>query len=373
MRFLLATLLAVTAAAEVIRLPILKNNDYCPRSDHKLLAKKYGANDDPITIQDLQDLQYYGPISLGTPEQSFEVIFDTGSSNLWVPSAQCTACTHKKFNPSASSTYVKNGTAFKITYGSGSIAGYLSEDTLTVGNVKVPNQVFAEITAEDGQAFSQGSFDGILGLAWPSLSVDNVVPPVQNMISEKALPEGVFSFYLPSTSGATGELIFGGVDNTKFTGDLFYQPLSKKTYWEITLDDIKVSGKSATTIKTAIIDSGTSLLAGPTADVDTLATQLGAMNAGGEYFVDCTALSSMPNIDVSFGGKTFSLTPAQYVLNIQGYCLLGLIGLDVPAPLGPLWILGDVFMREYYTVFDVDNARIGVAPIAQPAVEIRQW
>jgi hypothetical protein len=296
------------------------------------------------------------------------VVFDTGSSNLWVPSKDCSGCTHTKYDHSASSTYVKNGSKFDITYGSGSLSGYLSEETLAVGDIKVANQVFAEATNEPGMAFSMGKFDGIFGLGWPSISVDGVVPPIQNMIAQKSIPQGVFSFYLPSKDGSAGELDIGGIDKAKFTGDLFYVPLKSESYWEITLDDLQMSGKSVTSVKTAIVDSGTSLLAGPTADVKAIADAVGATSsflAPNEYFLDCSQKTSMPNVDVSFGGKTFTLTPDQYVIEIMGECLLGFTGIDIPAPRGPLWILGDIFMREYYTVFDVDNARIGVAPISR--------
>jgi len=285
---------------------------------------------------------------------------------LWVPSKDCSACNHKKYDHSASSSYKANGEKFAIQYGSGALSGYLSEETLTFGDYKVPNQVFAEATDLPGLAFSVGKFDGILGLAWPSISVDGVVPPIQNMISQKIISQGVFSFYLPSQDGAQGELDIGGIDSSKYSGDLFWQPLSDKSYWELTLDSMKMGGSSITSASKAIIDTGTSLLAGPTADVKAIATAIGATSsflAPNEYFLDCSKISSLSNIDITFGGHTFSLTPAQYTLNVQGVCLLGLTGIDVPAPRGPLWILGDVFIRQFYTVFDVDNARVGVAPV----------
>jgi hypothetical protein len=367
---LLYALLAVSAVAQ-IRIPLHKADKF-NLTDHIIaLNYKYGvvSNDDVVSLSDYMNAQFYGPISLGTPAQTFQVIFDTGSSNLWVPSKDCSGCTHTKYDHSASSTYKANGQKFDITYGSGSLSGYLSEETLTFGDLQVPNQVFAEATNLPGAAFSAGKFDGILGMAFPSISVDNVKPPVQNMLEQKIIDQGVFSFYLPSKDGSSGELDLGAIDKSKYTGELFYQPLSSQTYWEIALDDIKMGGSSVSSTKSAIIDTGTSLLAGPTAEVKAIADKVGAQSsflAPNEYFLDCGSLSSLPTIDISFGGKTFPLTPAQYTLNVQGVCLLGLTGIDVPAPRGPLWILGDVFIREYFTVFDVDNARVGVAPVAIP-------
>lgn len=145
---LFCSLLAVSTFAGRVSIPLKKARFNFTEQIIGLIAK-YGSNsgDDTISISDYMNVQFYGPISLGTPPQTFQVIFDTGSSNLWVPSKDCSGCSHNKYDHSASSSYVSNGKSFDITYGSGSLSGYLSEETLTFGDINVPSQVFAEVTS----------------------------------------------------------------------------------------------------------------------------------------------------------------------------------------------------------------------------------
>jgi cathepsin D len=345
------------------------------------LPLKYGFKDaaaTPIQITNYMDAQYYGPITIGTPPQSFMVVFDTGSSNLWVPSSTCSitvpACdVHKKYYSARSSTYVANGEKFNITYGSGAMTGFLSQDTLQFGGLTVAKQVFTEATGLPGITFAVAKFDGILGLAFQSISVDNVVPPWYNIISQNLVTTQIFSFWLNDNlnSANGGELVLGGVDTTKYTGTPTFAKLTSETYWQFSVDDFSLRetslGYCGTTGCTAICDTGTSLIAGPSAQVRALNLKLGAVTiTNGEAIIDCKLIPVLPNITVTINKTKFSLSPKQYILQETSgnstECISGFLGLDIPSPPGPLWILGDVFISSYYSIFDYANKQVGFAP-----------
>jgi len=347
------------------------------RENNLGLATTAGAD---VPISDFEDAQYFGPVSIGTPPQTFNVVFDTGSSNLWVPSKSCSllniAChLHHKYDSSKSSSYVKNGTDFAIRYGSGSLSGFTSQDTVTVGSVSVPNVLFAEAVKEPGVAFIAAHFDGILGFGYPEISVNGMTPFFQAALASGAVKEPKFAFFLKKegTTSDGGELTLGGVDTSKYTGDFTYTPITTKGYWQFYVDGVTVGGSSFASSIKAIADTGTSLLAIPTAQVTQILTTFpsGAVTplAAGEYTVDCSKISSMPTLSFTINGKEFTLDGEDYVLKVSSLgvteCLLGITGIDVPAPRGPLWILGDVFLRKYYTVFDYGNNQIGFATAVQ--------
>jgi len=356
----------------VYRIPVMKRSNeevikgrlFGPKPETDLL--KLGGEGN-VKINDYQNAQYYGQATIGTPPQTFNVIFDTGSANLWVPNSKVglRGLLKNKYKSAKSSTYVKNGTEFKIQYGSGPVSGIWSEDTASIGGVAIKSQAFAEVEDASGLglAYAIGKFDGILGLGWDRISVDGVETPMGNLVKEGALNDNVFAFYLGNNQ--PGTLMVGGTDKSHYTGDFTYVPLKSEDYWRVALDDVQVGTDSYSTTKTAIVDSGTSLLAGPKAEVTKIAAKLGATSvAGGREYIFSDCSKGGPDITFTLGGKPYSFKFAEYTIQSGGTCLFAMTGIDVPAPNGPLWILGDVFMRKYYTVFDWGNKRLGFATAA---------
>lgn len=384
MKLLVAlALLVAPASAEVHRLKMRKVADAdfiaSRRAQMALKAASPKVKDTgDIVVNDYSNAQYYGEISLGTPAQNFQVIFDTGSSNLWVAGSQCdSSCRpHPEYASADSSTYQVNGTLFEVVYGSGACTGYLSTDTLNWGGLEVPKQTFAEVTDASGMGvgYKIGHFDGILGLAFDELAVcdfpyvpDCVQTPFSRMIDMGMLDAPMFAFYLGTLKnnvdpvGYAGELTLGGVDDKYYTGDIAWVPLKSADYWRIDMDSITVNGNDVTdpSSRVAIVDSGTSLLVGPVDAVSNIASSLNATaNFAGEYFVDCDA--TLPTMVVTIAGAAYEFEGSDLILESGGQCLLLLMSIDLTGT-GVDWILGDVFMRKYYSVFDYSNQRVGFA------------
>jgi len=372
---MLLTALAVSSA--VLKFPLNKIPDHefvqsvVARAAEGRKASFALKGDGSIVINDYQNSQYYGEISLGKPQQKFDVIFDTGSSDLWVASSKCdSSCgRHSKYYSTRSSTYAANGTEFKILYGSGPVSGFQSVETLGVGGLQVLKQEFAEVTDASGlgAAYKLGKFDGILGMAFGVLSVNSVTTPFDNLVSQGLVDTAQFAFYLGNSPTDKGELVLGGADSAHYTGSISWISLLSATYWEINLSGFVVGSTDyASGGAKAIVDSGTSVLSGPSDVVAKIAASIGAKEIiAGEYLVACK-YDTLPNFVFTIGGGEYTLTPEDYLIPDGELCLLGLLGLDIPSPTGPLFILGDVFMRKYYTVFDSANSRVGFALAHHP-------
>jgi len=212
-----------------------------------------------------------------------------------------------------------------------------------------------------GPAYYIGKFDGILGLGFDSIVVGGGPSPFSALVSSGQLEKPEFAFYLGNLE--EGELVLGGTNPNHYEGKFTIVPLIAETYWEVALGGITVDGQATgSDTSRAIVDSGTSLLAGPVREIKRIAQLVGATPLfAGEYAIDCAKIKSGPSITFKLGSGIFTLDPVDYILDQQGICLLGMMGINIPPPNGPLWILGDVFMRKYYTVFDWGNKQLRIA------------
>lgn len=308
-----------------------------------------------------QNNYYYGNITIGTPPQHFRVLFDSGSSSLWVPSRDCVNCGdhHNMYDSSKSTSYVENGEEFSIGYGSGSLTGYLATDTLTVAGLTIQNQTFAAAN-QTSSFFKTLESDGLMGLGFVNIAIDNVLPPLYNMISQGLLARPVFSVWLDRnlSSSVGGQLMFGGIDPTKYTGEFAYMPVIDQGFWQIRMDGGYVGDfEFCKGGCDAVVDTGTSAIVGPYQYVDVI---LKALNVDGNGNVDCSVVSDLPDVLFSFGGRMFPLRPKDFVsrevLNGVETC-----NVNIEYNASNTWILGDVFLGAVYTEFDLGNSRVGFA------------
>ncbi|KAG5281798.1 hypothetical protein AALO_G00048940 [Alosa alosa] len=328
----------------------------------------------PTPLTNYLDTQYFGEISIGSPAQMFNVVFDTGSANLWIPSYNCsplyTACfTHNRYDGSKSHTHIQNGTGFSIQYASGNVRGFLSEDVVVVGGIPVV-QVFAEATALPAIPFVFAKFDGVLGMGYPDVAIDGITPVFDRIMSQHVLKEEVFSVYYSRDPKRKpgGELVLGGTDPDYYTGSFSYLDTKEEGKWEVSMKGVSV-GTDMLFCKegcTAVIDTGSSYITGPASSISVLMKTIGATElAEGGYTVNCDLVKSLPSVTFHLGGQEYPLTEEDYILWQSQFgediCTVTFKGLDVPPPTGPIWILGANFIARYYTEFDRHNNRIGFA------------
>ncbi|XP_073525691.1 uncharacterized protein [Phyllobates terribilis] len=448
---------------------------FSPKIKELLTHTYHDSNGEKISLNKYlggAGAHYYAEIGIGSPPQTFNVLFDTASSNLWVPSSKCylsVACYfHPRYWSSRSTTYTKNGKACNLDYESGSISGFLSQDNVNVGGLTIKDQGFIEATRETSPGFIIGKFDGVMGLGFQEISVDSVPPIWFNMKQQGLINDNVFSFWLNRDPASMfgGEVVFGGVDQKHYHGKHTYVPVIKTGYWQFEMGDFLIGNYSTGMCESgcaAIIDTSASLIAGPPAMIteinhaigasaipnieceqvimyyadfiwdllmsgvrpNRICTQLGLCGLNGvlqsvaeievgaendlhctlckmtviwiqnqlkqqmvkeriiEYVtklcdslpasmeqsvLDCGLVSSMPNVTFTIGDKPFVLSPEQYIVKVGDgdatVCLSGFTALDGPLTSDALWVLGDIFMGVYHTVFDAGNLKIGFAEAA---------
>jgi len=318
--------------------------------------------------------EYFGNISVGSPPQFFQVVFDTGSGNLIIPGADCSsvACKkHEQWDHSKSTTAkmitcdggseVKDGEPtdqITITFGTGEITGNCMEDNICIGSACTVGHLIVA-TEESAQPFSSFSFDGILGLALTDMAQDPSFSLMDRSIKEGVLHQGLFSVFFSNSDSEVSEITFGAIKTEHMASDdLFWVPVTGNSgYWEVRIDDIALNAEPQSLCQDCkvAVDTGTSALAGPSEVIQKLSKTLDVKS-------DCSNYDSLPQIGFVMKGKVLTLDKADYVAKTDTSCSVILMSLDVPPPNGPLFIFGVPFFQKYFTVFDRDNSRVGFAP-----------
>jgi len=314
---------------------------------------------------------YYGNIEVGHPAQTITVVFDTGSGNLMIPSEACKdrACrSHKRFDAKKSTSVIQmqaDGSKAEfadtrdqltVTFGTGQITGLFLQDDVCIGALCSPMQ-FIGATHETAEPFGSFSFDGVLGLALGEMTQGPKFSIMNQLQEAGQLKDFLFSVFLSDSNSEESEITFGEVKTEHMVGDMFWVPVSRKSgYWQVSIEDIAINNKKQTLCADCqvAVDTGTSMLAGPSHVIRELRTRLKV--AG-----DCSNYHSLPDLGFVVSGHVMNLKPQDYVDNDGQSCAVSLMSLDVPPPNGPLFIFGDPFLRKFFTAYDRTNRKIGFA------------
>lgn len=327
-----------------------------------------------LSIQ-ANDVGYLAEISIGTPPRKFKVILDSGSADTWVMLPQCRSsqnsaegCNHPSLNAASSTLHMTN-TNFKVSYGTGSVQGVLIKEDITIGGLLLRQHTFGGVTSASKEFTSSNiPFDGLMGTAKSSLSSQKVMTPIEAM-AKAGLISGAFIGYSlgrVSDNQNIGQATFGGVDQTKFTGNLtMFRNVNTKGFWEGEMATILVNGQVVLKQKTGILDTGTTLIIAPPADAQALHARIpGASSDGkGGYLIPCT---NKAKVALSFGGVPFEINPVDLTFqptttDLSANCISAISSGTVGGP--NQWLLGDTFLKNVYFATDATHNEMGMAAL----------
>lgn len=311
--------------------------------------------------QDGRDFTYFVQVELGSAKQQMYMLLDTGAGTTWIMGSGCTTepCKiHDTWDSSSSDTFEDAEENFSVNYGSGNVKGANARDAISLGGIDVTMHFgVADETSDD---FNHFPFDGILGMSMTKGESDNF--PLMLKDSGE-LESNVFSIYLDRGSSGEnrGELVLGGINDEKHTGDIGYTKISKDTKdWAIPLDGVGVDDQS-TKVKSKLgyIDSGTSFIFASPEDVEVLHKLIpgAASDDGVNWRVPC---DTKERVAFTFSGKRYTVAPEDYIstTSTRGECRSNIFGKEV---VSDGWLLGDIFLKNVYAVFDMDEERIGMS------------
>ncbi|KZV65093.1 aspartic peptidase A1 [Peniophora sp. CONT] len=365
--------------------------------DPQLRKRSSGYN---LMVNQNADTTYYGSLAVGTPAVAYNVVLDTGSADFWLAAPDCSGCPDgiETFDGSSSSTFSNLTESFSITYGSGSASGYLVSDTVQMAGFEVAGQTFGvSNTVESGLIDSPVS--GLLGLAWKGLSSSGATPFWEQLYEANVLDSPVMGFHLSrylNVSRASalepgGTFTLGALNTSLYTGDVDYQDLAQSNlYWTLSIANATVNGNTVSISSGdtgAVIDTGTTLIGGPSTEVANIYSQISGSEAltgsyDGYYSYPC---DTSVTLEFSFGGPSWPISSADFQLyeNADGTCIGAVFvyessSSEPPSGDGPFkrdtsapsWIVGDTFLKNCYTSFRADPPSVGFAQLSSAALGV---
>jgi cathepsin D len=313
---------------------------------------------------------WYTSIGVGTPAKTFTVSIDTGSADLFLPSVNCNdSCNgHNRYNSSKSSTAVDLHRLFVLTYGEGEVAGEQIVDNVVIGGHEAKGQTLGAATVYSSD-FSIENFtpDGLAGFSFGSISGYPAPPLFQTLMESGQLKEAVFGVKLSTAPGAS-ELYLGGTNTALYQQrSLSYTPVTDAGYWKVKLDQISRDGVSVGEPgASSIIDTGTTLIVTNTANAVSYFNGIPGVESYGDesevlYLIPCDIIDNyVPTL--TFGGHSFTVSGDTFNLGPveegSSNCLAGIAGGDVD-----FWVVGDVFLQNVYSIFDMGGLRVGFAEL----------
>ncbi|KAF9221206.1 acid protease [Gyrodon lividus] len=307
---------------------------------------------------------WFGTISVSIPSRNFLVVYDTGSSDFFLPGPGCgqPCYGHHIYDPSTSETAVDLQRTFFLHYVSGeSVSGQQYNDTVSISGLTATDQAVG-VASWIPPSFHSVNFiaDGIVGMAFASISRFGASPVFQTLVSQGQTDEPVFAFgFLPPGP----QLYIGGTNPDMYTGDFSYVPVIENGFWRIIMDNILGNGEIISTNVPAVVDSGADLIHGLPADVAALYEAIGGTDSSdtyrpGYYTFPC---NNVPKVNFTLGGTSFGISAEQFNLGAIFYGSPNCVGAIVATDAISSWIVGHSFLANVYTVFDVGNMRVGFA------------
>jgi hypothetical protein len=339
-------------------------------------AKAPTAKDSLGLDIEANDVGYVATVQIGSASTPFRLLIDSGSADTWVPSTACDNCSdqHQRLGKKISSSFRGSQKPFSITYGTGSVSGILAQDRLMIAGLKLSNHTIG-LAHKESSDFSDPSvpFDGLMGLAQQKLANSRSPTPIDALYAARLVSAPVMGYHLAraADSNNDGEVTFGGVDASKFKGQLVEVPnVSTQGFWEIKLDGVKFGGKTIASLskgRTAILDTGTTLIVAPQADADAVHRAIpGAKSDGqGGYTIPCTTTGA---VTFSFGGREWPMTPNDMKFlpvdsqNLKGDCISSISAGDVGQ--ANEWLVGAAFLRNIYLATNTKSNSVGLGALA---------